>query len=230
MQALIIRLSKIEPSAQSSLKVQNYLIEQGIDARFLEGTYGSEAQQIFKQEGRTLHPVSFKGNPPDSDYTASSMRPGVMGCFHSHYRCWKYCAEINEPILIFEDDVIFERGFMPVEWEDVLLVATGKRVFEHEFYSEKLYTPSGEPAAVQFKGKVMPGAVGYGLTPQGANKLLETYKKTFMPADNCLNMSVVMLQCHNYLMGRAALDGDGKKSLTKSRMWYKFDQTKTERQ
>jgi len=45
-----------------------------------------------------------------------------------------------------------------------------------------------------------------------------------------LNMSVVSLQCHNYLMGRAALDEDGKKSLTKSRMWYKYDHTKTDRQ
>lgn len=230
MQALVIQLSKIKTSSQSAKKVKNYLVEQGIDARLFEGTYGSAAQEIFEQEGRTLHPLSFKGNVPDDDYIASSMRPGVMGCFHSHYRCWKYCAEINEPLLIFEDDVIFERGFIPVVWEDVLLIATGKRVFEHEFYAEKLYNPTGDPAAVQFKGKVMPGAVGYGLTPQGANKLLGAYEKTFMPADNCMNMSVVTLQCHNYLMGRAALDEDGKKSLTKSRMWYKFNHNKTDSQ
>jgi hypothetical protein len=33
---------------------------------------------------------------------------------------------------------------------------------------------------------------------------------------------VVELQCHNYLMGRAATDTDGKKSLTKTSMWHKI--------
>lgn len=222
MKALIIRLSEIPSSAASSQRVLNQLLEWGLDAEFFEGTYGHKAAAIFEQEGRTLHPTSFKGNPVDSEYIATSTRPGVMGCFHSHFRAWKHCAELDQPILIFEDDVIFERPFIPVEWADVLLVATGKRVFEHEFYSEKLYNPQGEPRAVPSKGKVMPGAVGYGLTPAGANKLLTAYSHTFMPADNCMNASVVSLQCHSHLMGRAALDDDGKKSLTKSRMWDSY--------
>lgn len=227
MKALVIRLSQIPSSAASGERVLNQLLEWGLDAEYLEGTYGHQAAEIFAQEGRTLHPFSFKGHPVDDDYTESSMRPGVMGCFHSHYRAWKYCAEIDEPILIFEDDVIFERSFIPVEWEEVLLVATGKRVFENEFYSDRLYRPEGEHKAGPLNRKVMPGAVGYGLTPVGANKLLAAYATTFLPADNCMNASVVKLQCHSHLMGRAALDDDGKKSLTKSRMWEKYGQPDT---
>jgi glycosyl transferase family 25 len=136
---------------------------------------------------------------------------------------WQHCVELNEPILIFEDDVIFQRGYIPVEWNDVLLVATGKSAYLHEFYSNKLYNPTGTPAAVGFKGKVMPGAVGYGLTPRGAGKLTNFYSNIYLPADNAMNMKVVDLQCHNYLMGRAATDADGKKSLTKTRMWSKFN-------
>lgn len=78
MQALVIQLSKIETSAKSAKKVQEYLVEQGIDAKLFEGTYGSAAQKIFEQEGRTLHPFSFKGNVPDEEYIASSMRPGSI--------------------------------------------------------------------------------------------------------------------------------------------------------
>ena len=63
----------------------------------------------------------------------------------------------------------------------------------------------------------MPGAVGYGLTPEGAKKLVAFYRNTFLPADNAINMSVVNLECHNYLMGRADTD---KKSLTKSNQWF----------
>jgi glycosyl transferase family 25 len=176
-----------------------------------------------------LHHTSFKGNPVDDEYRQSSMRLGVMGCFHSHWRLWKLCVELDEPILIFEDDVIFERGWMPVEWSDVLLVATGKSVYQDPWYAEKLYSPSGEPAAVGFKGMVMPGAVGYGLTPKGAKKLTEFYKNCFLPADNAMNAQVVQLECHTYLMGRAALEEDGKKSLTKTRMWSKLKTANTPR-
>ena len=59
----------------------------------------------------------------------------------------------------------------------------------------------------------MPGAVGYGLTPRGARKLISYYETTYLPADNAMNTMVVKLQCHNYLMGRAATEKDGK------RMW-----------
>lgn len=222
MKAFVIGLSRIATSIKSAEATLSVLKSYGIDACHWEGTYGNEAADIFAQEGRVLAEKSFKGRPVDEDYKKACSRPGVMGCFHSHYRLWKHCLELNEPILIFEDDVIFERTFIPVEWKDVLLLATGKTVHTQDFYSEKLYKPSGTPAAVGFKGKVMPGAVGYGLTPTGATKLTEYYKTIYLPADNAMNARVVNLQCHNYLMGRAATDIDGKKSLTKTGMWAKL--------
>lgn len=223
MKAFVIGLSRIPASMKSAEATVATLKSYGLDAEHWEGTYGHEAADIFAQEGRVLAEQSFKGRPVDDDYKESCSRPGVMGCFHSHYRLWKHCVDLNESILIFEDDVIFERSFIPVEWNDVLLLATGKTVHTNEFYAEKLYNPSGTPAAVGFKGKVMPGAVGYGLTPQGAAKLTEFYQTTYLPADNAMNARVVDLQCHNYLMGRAATDIDGKKSLTKTKMWSKFN-------
>lgn len=224
MKTFVIGLSRIPSSLKSAEATIATLRSYGLDAQLWEGTYGHEAAGIFAQEGRVLADRSFKGLPVDDDYRESCSRPGVMGCFHSHYRLWKRCEKLNEPILIFEDDVIFERGFIPVEWKDVLLLATGKSVYTQEFYSNKLYRPTGTPAAVGFKGKVMPGAVGYGLTPQGAAKLTSFYNKIYLPADNAMNVRVVDLQCHNYLMGRAATDVDGKKSLTKTKMWLKFNE------
>ena len=222
MKAFVIGLSRIPTSMKSSEATVAALKSYGLDATHWEGTYGSDAEEIFAVEGRVLSDTSFKGLPVDEEYRKSCSRPGVMGCFHSHYRLWKHCVELNESILIFEDDVIFERAFIPVEWSDVLLVATGKTVHLQEFYSEKLYRPSGPPTAAGFKGKVMPGAVGYGLTPKGAAKLTEYYRTIYLPADNAMNRRVVDLQCHNYLMGRAATDIDGKKSLTKTKMWTKL--------
>jgi glycosyl transferase family 25 len=221
MKSLIISLSKIPSSATSSTRVLEQLLQWGHDAELFEGTYGYDAKEIFFQENRTLHSYSFKGAPVDDEYIEKSSRLGVMGCFHSHYRAWQKCLDIGEPILIFEDDIIFYRDYIPVTWEDILLVATGKRVHEVEFYKQRLDDPQGEPCASGFKGKVMPGAVGYGITPQGAQKLTEHYKNTFLPADNAMNAAVVNLVCHTHLMGRAAIDDDGKKSLTKTRFWEK---------
>jgi len=226
MLAYVIGLGQIPSSFESAIKVYDQLKEYGLDVRYHEGTYGDRAPDIFLQENRVLYHTSFKGNPVDDEYRVASMRPGVMGCFHSHFRLWQHCVNINEPILIFEDDVIFERGWIPVEWEDVLLVATGKSVYKDEWYAEKLYNPTGEPHVVPLNRKVMPGAVGYGLTPKGAKKLTDFYKNCFAPADNSMNVTVVNLQCHTYLMGRAAIDEDGKKSLTKTKMWDKKKKSK----
>lgn len=226
MKAFVIVLSKIPSSYETGIKVYQQLKDYGLDAMLHEGTYGNRAQAIFEQEGRQLHHTSFKGNPVDDEYRELATRPGVMGCFHSHYRLWQTCVKLGEPILIFEDDVIFERGWIPVEWNDVLLVATGKSVYKTDWYAEKLYNPVQEPMAVPLNRKVMPGAVGYGLTPAGAAKLTTFYNNCFLPADNAMNAAVVELQCHTHLMGRAALTEDGKKSLTKSKIWDKVKKSK----
>ena len=224
MKSLVIGLSRIPSSAESSTRVLDQLRQWGHDAELFEGTYGHHAKQIFEQEKRTLHPYSFKGAPVDDEYIEKSCRPGVMGCFYSHYRAWKRCVRLQEPILIFEDDVIFYRDYIPVEWQDILLLVTGKHVYDTDFYQKRLIDPQGDPQARGFKGKVMPGAVGYGITPQGAAKLLDRYTHTFLPADNAINASVVNLVCHTHLMGRAAVDDDGKKSLTKtSKFWENFN-------
>jgi glycosyl transferase family 25 len=224
MKAFIISLSKIESSKSSSEKALKKLIEYGLDAEIFEGTYGNVVDELFLKEGRKLVTTSFKGKPVNEgdEYYYKSNRPGVRGCFHSHYRLWQKCIDLNEPILIFEDDVILERGFIPVEWQEVLLVAPGKSKYSTDFYKKILYNPEGDPKAFSLPHKVMPGAVGYAIKPTAAKKLVERYKIEFAPADNALNTSVVILECHNYLMGRAAQVEDGKKSLTTSiKFWEK---------
>jgi hypothetical protein len=37
-----------------------------------------------------------------------------------------------------------------------------------------------------------------------------------------MNQFVVKLECHSHLMGRAAVDVDGKESLTRSKRWGDF--------
>ena len=244
MKAFIISLSKIPSSAESSQKVLQQLLEYGLDAELFEGTYGYDALEMFEQDNRrvstygikteTLSIDEFKLRYPEEEVPSNAIgivvrsrltelgkmgRPGVVGCFYSHYRLWQKCIELNESILIFEDDVIFERDYIPVEWDEVLLLCTGKEAYKHDFYSAKLYNPEEEPKAVKLYNTSMPGAVGYGITPKGAKKLVEYYKEEFLPADTAMNVFVVNLECHTHLMGRAAIADDGKESLTTTKMW-----------
>ena len=101
------------------------------------------------------------------------------------------------------------------------MVCTGKMAHKHRHYSKFLYEPEGEPCALEIRNTSMPGAVGYGITPQGAKKLIEAYKIEMLPADTAMNVFVVRLQHHSHLMGRAAIEEDGKVSLTSSKIWDK---------
>lgn len=249
MKAFVISLSKISSSAESSQKVLEQLLEYGLDTELFEGTYGYVAEDLFKQDNRRIARYGIKteiisreeyikrfpkNDIPDNalqitvrcelDPTtkiAKVLRPGVIGCFYSHYRLWQKCIEINEPIMIFEDDVIFEREYISIDWKDVLLLCTGKGAYQHEFYSSKLYNPTGTPRAVKIPNTSMPGAVGYAIKPHAAKKLVDYYREEYLPADTAMNTFVVNLECHTYLMGRAAIADDGKESLTATKLWNK---------
>jgi hypothetical protein len=129
MKNFIICLSKIESSLNTATKLKNQLEGYGADVELFEGTYGTDAKRMMDEEGRTLHPWGIKGPPkdgiiPEPDPTLH-WGPGIQGCFYSHYRLWQKCVELNEPITIWEDDIVLSRPYQPVEWTDVLVLALG---------------------------------------------------------------------------------------------------------
>jgi glycosyl transferase family 25 len=220
MKAFIICLSEIDSSITSARVLQKDLRGVGIDADLFEGTYGNVAQQQYVEQGRVCHPWTFKG--PDQPYarifTAEEFSPGVLGCFDSHYRLWKKCADLGEPIMIFEDDIMIVRGYHSVEWEDVLSLA-----FSHakkmKKYQDYLDHPQGTPCAEQYGQASMPGNGGYALHPHAARKLVDTYAHTFLPADNAINQHVVKIQIHSYMMGHARSKHQGNISLVRTKVW-----------
>jgi GR25 family glycosyltransferase involved in LPS biosynthesis len=215
VKSFIIHLSKIASSLESAVKTQQDLVAIGITAELFEGTYGTEAEKIFADEGRTVHPIDFKGNATDERDANKARRPGVMGCFYSHYRLWKRCVELNETICVFEDDVKVLRPLVPVEFVDILVIAMGAR--KNEKYLHYIHDPQGECHAAEYVHRSMPGTVGYMITPDAAKKLLINYKKTFLSSDNAINKGVVTIQIHSHIMGAANLD---KQSLTASKKFW----------
>lgn len=226
MKNFIICLSKIEASLKTATDLKIKLEEYNEDVELFEGTYGNDAVNLMIAEKRNLHPVSFKGPIDIDDEEEKSIikmkSPGVKGCFYSHYKLWKKCVELDESIIIWEDDIILVRPFQPVEWEEILIVALG-HPSKSEKYINYLKSPTGRPQAEEYFQASMPGCCGYAITPNAAKKLIDTYDKTYLPADNAINQHLVKIQIHNYIMGRALVKTDGKKSLTKAKFWNTYN-------
>ena len=228
MKSFIICLSKIEASLKTATELKQKLEEFDMPAELFEGTYGNDAVEMMDQEGRTVHPFGIKGPSaiavPGDTSVAKMQTPGVKGCFYSHYNLWRKCAELDEPILIWEDDIVLTRPYQPVDWQDVMVVALGHPK-KSDKYMHYLTEPQGKPAAAGYHQSSMPGCCGYAIQPHAARKLLETYANTYLPADNAINQHHVRIQIHNYVMGIAITGKDVKQSLTRTKFWntYKKD-------
>ena len=151
-------------------------------------------------------------------------RPGVIGCFYSHLKLWKKCVTLQEPIMIFEDDVKFYRGWHPVSWEGVLILSLGKSSFLTDPQKTYLENPTGTPRAVPWKNFSMPGASGYAITPDAAQGLIKFYDPYWYPADNAINKFLVPMYIHTHIMGRNTVRDEGNISMTKSKEWCHTDQ------
>jgi len=228
MNSYIICLSKIPESLTTATNLKKQLESFGMPAELFEGTYGNDAVDIMDAQGRTIHPFGIKGPNPNS--TAENQKsgkisaPGVRGCFLSHYRLWEKCSDLDQPIIIWEDDIVLTRSYIPVGWKDVLVVALGHPK-KSERYLDYLNNPTGTPGAMPYRNSGMPGCCGYALKPHAARKLVETYANTYLPADNAINQHHVTIEIHNYIMGTALVGKGIKKSLTRTSYWNEIDKS-----
>jgi GR25 family glycosyltransferase involved in LPS biosynthesis len=219
MKSFIIHLSKIESSLTTAVNLKKQLETFNMPVELFEGTYGNDAVKLMETEGRKVHHLGIKGPiDPADEHINKMMTPGVKGCFYSHYSLWKKCVELNEPIIIWEDDIVLKRSFIEIDWDDVLVVALGHPT-KSVRYLHFLESPEGTPKAETYFNSSMPGCCGYAIKPHAARKLINIYKQTFLPADNAINVHHLTIQIHNYIMGKALIKEDGKRSLTRTKFW-----------
>jgi len=102
-------------------------------------------------------------------------KPGVVGCFLSHFTLWQKCLELNEPIAIFEDDVLFLNS-PPTELNFIDVVKLDKLKQGKEYIG----------------GQWWEGAHAYILKPTGAKKLINWCKLNgVLPADWMLGTNIL---------------------------------------
>jgi GR25 family glycosyltransferase involved in LPS biosynthesis len=249
MKAFVIGLSGVESSYTSALQVVTQLKEYGHDVEFFDGIPGDQAVKRMEKEQRRCWPYSIKTallddsmlkryivpelwnefqhnhfykiyqRKPIGEDAVKFARPGVLGCFYSHLALWQRCVDLEQPIMIFEDDVKFYRNWMPVEWRDVLILSLGKTTFLEEPWKTYLENPSGTPQPMPYTNYSMPGTSGYAINPRTAKKLLKTYRGHYIASDNAINASVCEIEVHNYLMGRNTTEDEGNVSMVSTKAW-----------
>lgn len=114
-------------------------------------------------------------------YRGRALTRGEKACFASHFALWEKCAKGNEPILVFEDDVIFLEDF-----EEKILVLNEELGFVRMmayFQKESFEFQNG---ISQTFGDIC-GAQGYFLTPKSASFFLQKARIWFCPVDNYMD-------------------------------------------
>jgi GR25 family glycosyltransferase involved in LPS biosynthesis len=249
MKAFIIYLPQKPHSVEHSTNMYNQLKQWNIDVTLFEGIDGGTAMEKIKKDARVLYPYSIKSNiisekelrdylkpeiadsfienhwfnirkkVPVGKGEGKMSMPGVIGCFYSHLLLWLKCVELNEPIMIFEDDVKFYRDWTPIDWKDVLILSLGKTAFLNPPYDLYLNAPSKHPQPQPWPNVSMPGTSGYAIKPEAASALIKFYRGYFYPSDNAINQNIVTIEIHNYLMGRHLLEDEGNISMTRTKLW-----------
>lgn len=91
-------------------------------------------------------------------------RPGVQGCFLSHWNLWKRCIVLNEPIIILEHDAVIQNYWSSIEIDNAVIKL-------HRHYKQKNFKYDDD------SGLWSPSGHAYCILPTHATKLIEFVKQ-----------------------------------------------------
>ena len=131
-------------------------------------------------DGRTITDNTWttEGIFPRLDKPTMS-RPGVQGCFLSHWALWKKCIELNEPIIILEHDAVIQGQWQPLEINESIIKL-------HRYYKQK------NPKYDEDTGLWSASGHAYCLLPTHANILIKFVKnKGAFEADRIIGDKVI---------------------------------------
>jgi hypothetical protein len=131
-------------------------------------------------DGRTIDNNTWtnQGIIPRLDKPTMS-KPGVQGCFLSHWTLWKKCIELNEPIIILEHDAVIQGQWQPLEMDDSIIKL-------HRYYKQK------NPKYDDDTGLWSASGHAYCLLPAHANTLIKFVKnKGAFEADRIIGDKVI---------------------------------------
>jgi glycosyl transferase family 25 len=169
-----------------------------IDAEFFNAVNGNEADKHYsslniKKAGK------FKKD-----------RPGVAGCFFSHYYLWKQCIEEDIPFIILEHDGYFIRNLPKNIFNtfDEVLKLDRLDPYESSYNSQLdnetnlditvepyINTSPKQKTRVGLDTNYFKGAYSYIIKPVAAKKLIDYISEHgHVPADQQINNAIINLE------------------------------------
>ena len=130
---------------------------------------------------------------------------GEVGCFLSHWKAWKQCIKLNEPVLVLEDDAIITDKFSYDE-----LYRMKRKEYNFIYLGWKEMSKS-IPIDDKFVQPVYPyWGLAYMITPESA-KILTAEKPKIIPVDEYLPKMIGKLKVcaykENVIVPRDRADG-----------------------
>ena len=130
---------------------------------------------------------------------------GEVGCFLSHWKAWKQCIKLNEPVLVLEDDAIITDKF---SYDELYRMKRKEYNFIYLGWKERSKSIPIDDKLVQ---PVYPyWGLAYMITPESA-KILTAEKPKIIPVDEYLPKMIGKLKVcaykENVIVPRDRADG-----------------------
>ena len=197
MKYYIIRLKDNEISEKYATECIEQAKKFGIEINYFDAINGLEYGKHLVELGISPRYKFKKG------------RPGVFGCFLSHFYLWKKCVEENVPFCILEHDGYFIQP-LPDNILDTFLdvlkldnldpYSKSYNIQIDQEKNQELIISKYENTQAKFleknqTGNYMRGAYGYIIKPCAAKKLIEWIQiNGFVPADQQIGNKIVDIQ------------------------------------
>lgn len=187
------------PEKMFLITLPRYEIARSLAHRALTSAklYGWNLTSFHGVEGRTVNnDAAWKRwniffDQTDNGFYGYAKQWGARGVFLSHWCLWYDCLRYNEPIGIFEHDVVFHKP--PPE--------TVPECDVYKFNKRMAMTPwtvLGSPDNPVPSGKWWEGACGYFITPKGAGKIIDwVHQYGLLPPDVLIAENVVDVKFDN---------------------------------
>ena len=176
MNGFIIYLPMYEVSSESA----EYTLKTGRSLGWsVELFPGVDGKTVATPESWGAYNISI--NADNKKCVKMLEKPGVRGCFLSHWKLWHKCIELNENIGVFEHDVEFL-----------------KPPLENFKVNDLLRLEGFEKQKPKAAGDWYEGSRGYLISPAGATKLINWVNKHgCLPADVNLGSNIINIELDN---------------------------------
>lgn len=206
MRSFVIHLPEFDFSLQHAVKVNQSLVRCGFESELWCGINGDVARVLLQKQQRVPDPANLhRDHGTLSHQQLLTDFAGSAGCFYSHFSLWQVCAQLQQEILIFEDDVRFYHHiYQPVSHPGVVFLSVHEKMHEMLIHDNFTFTASG-----------------YRIDPDTAERLLGRYQTTYDLADWCLLDQAANAVMSSWPMGRKMTEQEGKPSLVMQYDWLK---------